>query len=165
MQAIIPAIRQMTFAGFRIVFSSVIPLDVPSETTDIWRTAVAFGAECYKELNPRITHVVANKVSLSSQPPPLFTIGLMVFSPSFRVEGYGEGRPSSASPTDDQPIDQDRLASMVQRLARAMEAAGRDTLPPGRPFPAVDHPTLGTSYTRRGTGVWVHRQRGERRRR
>jgi hypothetical protein len=52
----------MTFAGFRIVFSSVIPLDVPPETTDIWRTAVAFGAECYKELNPRITHVVANKV-------------------------------------------------------------------------------------------------------
>ena len=64
-QAIIPNIRQMTFAGFRIVFSSVIPLDVPPETTDIWRTAVAFGAECYKELNPRITHVVANKVSLS----------------------------------------------------------------------------------------------------
>ena len=67
-QAIIPAIRQMTFAGFRIVFSSVIPLDVPPETTDIWRTAVAFGAECYKELNPRITHVVANKVGLSSRP-------------------------------------------------------------------------------------------------
>ena len=61
-QAIIPSIRQMTFAGFRIVFSSVIPLDVPPETTDIWRTAIAFGAECYKELNPRITHVVANKV-------------------------------------------------------------------------------------------------------
>ena len=55
----------MTFAGFRIVFSSVIPLDVPPETTDIWRTAVAFGAECYRELNPRITHVVANKVSSS----------------------------------------------------------------------------------------------------
>lgn len=68
-QVIIPAIRQMTFAGFRIVFSSVIPLDVPPETTDIWRTAVAFGAECYKELNPRITHVVANKVRFSSQPP------------------------------------------------------------------------------------------------
>ena len=60
-QVIIPEIRQMTFAGLRIVFSSVIPLDVPPETTDIWRTAVAFGAECYKELNPRITHVVANK--------------------------------------------------------------------------------------------------------
>ena len=52
----------MTFAGFKIVFSSVIPLDVPPETTDIWRTAVAFGAECYRELDPRITHVVANKV-------------------------------------------------------------------------------------------------------
>jgi len=66
LQAIIPAIRQMTFAGLRIVFSSVIPLDVPPETTDIWRTAVAFGAECYKELNPRVTHVVANKVGFSS---------------------------------------------------------------------------------------------------
>ena len=65
LQAIIPAIRQMTFAGLGIVFSSVIPLDVPPETTDIWRTATAFGAECYKELNPRVTHVVANKVGLS----------------------------------------------------------------------------------------------------
>lgn len=68
MQAIIPNIRQATFAGCRIVFSSVIPLDVPPESTDIWRTAVAFGAECYKELNPRITHVVANKVSFSRAP-------------------------------------------------------------------------------------------------
>lgn len=68
-QAIIPAIRQMTFAGFRVVFSSVIPLDVPPESTDIWRTATAFGAECYKELNPRITHIVANKVSFFSQLP------------------------------------------------------------------------------------------------
>lgn len=89
-QAIIPAIRQMTFTGLKIVFSSVIPLDVPPETTDIWRTAVAFGAECYKDLNPRITHVVANKVCCFHN---FFRVhgGLMAFSLSFLAEGYSEG--------------------------------------------------------------------------
>jgi RNA polymerase II subunit A C-terminal domain phosphatase len=79
---IIPVIRQMTFTGLKIVFSSVIPLDVPPEATDIWRTAVAFGAECYKELNPMITHVVANKVGSSRLSPGAKTDGLL---PSFRI--------------------------------------------------------------------------------
>ena len=113
-QAIIPNIRQMTFAGFRIVFSSVIPLDVPPETTDIWRTAVAFGAECYRELNPRITHVVANKVGLSPTTPLEPVEKLTAFAPSFRVEGYSKGRPSSATSTNYKPLDQGGLASVVQ---------------------------------------------------
>lgn len=85
-QVIIPAIRQMTFTGFRIVFSSVIPLDVPPETTDIWRTAVAFGAECYKELNSRITHVVANKVGSSSHPSYSRTDDILPFVPHRGVQ-------------------------------------------------------------------------------
>jgi len=47
----------------------------------------------------------------------------MFFSPSFHVAGYGEGRPSPATPTNYESFDQDRLASMVQRLSCAMEAA------------------------------------------
>lgn len=54
--------RQLTLDGVHILFSSVIPLDTRPESTEIWRTATAFGAQCYTELNNRITHVVAAKV-------------------------------------------------------------------------------------------------------
>ena len=111
MQVIIPGLRQMTFAGLRLVFSSVIPLDVPPETTDIWRTAIAFGAECYKELNPRITHVVANKVRFSSRYSlDSQTHGLLS---SFWIEGHSESRPSSTASTNRKSVSQDRLAGMV----------------------------------------------------
>lgn len=39
------------------------------------------------------------------------------------VEGYGEGRPSSAASTDYKSLDQSSLASMVQRLSGALETA------------------------------------------
>ncbi|THH33114.1 hypothetical protein EUX98_g1053 [Antrodiella citrinella] len=58
---IIPQLRQLTLDGVHILFSSVIPLDTRPESTEIWRTALAFGAQCYTELNSRITHVVAAK--------------------------------------------------------------------------------------------------------
>ncbi|CAL1694574.1 unnamed protein product [Somion occarium] len=58
---IIPQMRMRTFQGVHILFSSVIPLDTRPESTEIWRTAEAFGATCYTELNKRITHVVAAK--------------------------------------------------------------------------------------------------------
>lgn len=119
----------MTFAGLKIVFSSVIPLDVPPETTDIWRTATAFGAECYKELNPTITHVVANKVRFySRRSPDPRTDSLL---PSFRIEGHGESRSGSTASKDRKSVDQDRLAGMVQRLSCVMEAARRDSLSAG----------------------------------
>ncbi|KAH8099249.1 hypothetical protein BXZ70DRAFT_942864 [Cristinia sonorae] len=60
-RVIIPQLRQLTFEGIHILFSSVIPLDTRPESTEIWRTAIAFGAQCYTELNSRITHVVAAK--------------------------------------------------------------------------------------------------------
>ena len=62
-QLIIPLMRQHVLAGVHIVFSSVIPLDVRPETSETWRIAQMFGAKCYTELNPRITHLVAAKVS------------------------------------------------------------------------------------------------------
>ncbi|TFY82727.1 hypothetical protein EWM64_g1286 [Hericium alpestre] len=59
--SIIPRIRSETLAGVHILFSSVIPLDVRPETTEIWRMAQAFGATCHTELSSRVTHVVAAK--------------------------------------------------------------------------------------------------------
>ncbi|KAI0334357.1 hypothetical protein GY45DRAFT_1351503 [Cubamyces sp. BRFM 1775] len=60
-RTIIPRIRMETLEGCHILFSSVIPLDTRPEATEIWKTAHAFGAKCYTELNPRVTHVVAAK--------------------------------------------------------------------------------------------------------
>ncbi|KAI0684753.1 hypothetical protein BC835DRAFT_1523744 [Cytidiella melzeri] len=60
-RSIIPQLRLNTLQGTHILFSSVIPLDTRPESTEIWRTAHAFGAKCYTELNRQITHVVAGK--------------------------------------------------------------------------------------------------------
>jgi len=59
---IIPEIRVKVFDGVHILFSSVIPLDTPPETTEIWKVAHMFGAKCYTELSSSITHVVAARL-------------------------------------------------------------------------------------------------------
>lgn len=61
-QRIIPDIRLRVFDGIHIMFSGVIPLTTDPETTEIWRMAHMFGAQCYTELNRSVTHVVATKV-------------------------------------------------------------------------------------------------------
>ncbi|KAJ8596296.1 hypothetical protein M405DRAFT_757888 [Rhizopogon salebrosus TDB-379] len=58
---IIPQMRMDTLQGVHILFSSVIPLDTKPESTEIWKVAHMFGAQCYTELSSRITHVVAAK--------------------------------------------------------------------------------------------------------
>ncbi|RPD82230.1 hypothetical protein L226DRAFT_556142 [Lentinus tigrinus ALCF2SS1-7] len=61
-RTIIPRMRSDTLAGCRLLFTSIVPTGVRPETTEIWKTATAFGAECYTELTPLITHVVAAKL-------------------------------------------------------------------------------------------------------
>ncbi|KAI0026888.1 hypothetical protein K488DRAFT_64041 [Vararia minispora EC-137] len=58
---IVPRMRSATLADVHILFSSVIPLDMHPETSEMWRLAQAFGATCYTELVPEITHLVAAK--------------------------------------------------------------------------------------------------------
>lgn len=58
---IIPRMRERTLEGVHILFSSVIPLDTQPDTTEVWKVACMFGARCYQELSPRVTHVVAAK--------------------------------------------------------------------------------------------------------
>ncbi|KAF8665249.1 hypothetical protein AX16_000271 [Volvariella volvacea WC 439] len=58
---IIPQIRANVLSGVHVLFSSVIPLDIKPESTEIWRVAHMFGAKCYTELTNEITHVVAAK--------------------------------------------------------------------------------------------------------
>lgn len=63
-QKIIPWIRSEVLADVHIVFSGVIPLDIPQETTDFWKLAHMFGAKCHTDLTPEVTHVVTAKVRL-----------------------------------------------------------------------------------------------------
>ena len=59
---IIPSLRSSVFEGVTILFSSVIPLDTPPETTEVYRLARMFGAKVEMELGKDVTHVVAAKV-------------------------------------------------------------------------------------------------------
>ncbi|KAI0319033.1 hypothetical protein OF83DRAFT_1241216 [Amylostereum chailletii] len=58
---IIPRLRSETLTGVHILFSSVIPLDMKPESSEMWRMASAFGARCHTELSNEVTHLVANK--------------------------------------------------------------------------------------------------------
>ncbi|KAG8834789.1 Carboxy-terminal domain (CTD) phosphatase [Serendipita sp. 399] len=59
---IIPARRKNTFANLGIMFSGLIPLHHRPESSDVWKSAAAFGAACYTEMHPNVTHLVAAKV-------------------------------------------------------------------------------------------------------
>ncbi|KAF9908913.1 Carboxy-terminal domain (CTD) phosphatase [Linnemannia zychae] len=58
---IIKDMKRNVLKGVNIVFSSVIPLGQPPHKADIWRQAESFGANCWTDLSPRVTHVVAAK--------------------------------------------------------------------------------------------------------
>ena len=67
--------------------------------------------------------------------------------PSPHAEGYGQGRPGSAAPTDNKSIDKDCLAGMVQRFPRTVGAAETpylmDDLSPRSATPPAGPPTQG----------------------
>ena len=53
--------RSRVLRGCNILFSGVIPQGDNPERAEIWNRALAFGAECSRELNDKVTHVVAAK--------------------------------------------------------------------------------------------------------
>lgn len=52
-------IRGRTLKGCRIVFSGVIPKNGEDKLNPLWMKAQKFGAYCFKELDPTITHLIA----------------------------------------------------------------------------------------------------------
>ncbi|KZT54677.1 hypothetical protein CALCODRAFT_473029, partial [Calocera cornea HHB12733] len=58
---IIPEMKAAVLAGVHLVFSSLIPIDMPPQNTDLWRQALQFGAACYTRVTREVTHVVAAK--------------------------------------------------------------------------------------------------------
>ncbi|GJJ71154.1 RNA polymerase II subunit A C-terminal domain phosphatase [Entomortierella parvispora] len=53
--------RSQVLRTCNILFSGVIPQGNNPERAEIWNRALAFGAECSRELNDKVTHVVAAK--------------------------------------------------------------------------------------------------------
>ncbi|EJU00119.1 hypothetical protein DACRYDRAFT_81791 [Dacryopinax primogenitus] len=58
---IIPEMKAEVLSGVHLVFSSLIPIDMPHQNTDLWRQALQFGAACYTRVAREVTHVVAAK--------------------------------------------------------------------------------------------------------
>ncbi|KZO92795.1 hypothetical protein CALVIDRAFT_296481 [Calocera viscosa TUFC12733] len=58
---IIPEMKASVLSGVHLVFSSLIPIDMPPQNTDLWRQALQFGAACYTKVTREVTHVVAAK--------------------------------------------------------------------------------------------------------
>jgi hypothetical protein len=60
--SILPLIKLEVLLDVHIVFSGVIPLGQDPRHNELWIMATQFGAKCYTEVNPSITHLVAKKV-------------------------------------------------------------------------------------------------------
>lgn len=114
---IIPKIRKETLQGVNIVFSSVIPLDTRPETTEIWNTALMFGAQCFTDLSPSITHLVAAKrgtmkVDAARKKPQVQVVWLNWFTDSIALWRRQDERPYLL---DDPPTpNQTRMTGMTR---------------------------------------------------
>mmetsp|Transcript_6827 Transcript_6827/g.9443 ORF Transcript_6827/g.9443 Transcript_6827/m.9443 type:complete len:542 (-) Transcript_6827:63-1688(-) len=75
---IISSMKNSVLDGCVIVFSALFPTNIPPESSDVWRLATAFGAECRSEIDSEVTHVVAArqtpKVLQALQTPGLFLV-------------------------------------------------------------------------------------------
>jgi RNA polymerase II subunit A-like phosphatase len=59
---ILPLIKMQALLDVHIVFSGVIPLGQDPHVNELWIMAHQFGAKCYTDVNPNMTHLVAKKV-------------------------------------------------------------------------------------------------------
>lgn len=75
---IISQLKGSVLDGCVIVFSALFPTNIPPESSDVWKLATAFGAECRTEIDSDVTHVVAArqtpKVLQALQTPGLFLV-------------------------------------------------------------------------------------------
>eukprot|EP01114_Cavostelium_apophysatum_P018946 TRINITY_DN5968_c0_g1_i1.p1 TRINITY_DN5968_c0_g1~~TRINITY_DN5968_c0_g1_i1.p1 ORF type:complete len:583 (-),score=132.20 TRINITY_DN5968_c0_g1_i1:26-1672(-) len=89
---ILQKFKQDVFRGCVLVFSSLIPINSPSESSDIWKTAEAFGARCTNELTGGLTptHVIAakagtDKVTKAMAAPSLYLVSVDWFNNCTRM--------------------------------------------------------------------------------
>lgn len=51
--------RRAVLSGASLVFSGLIPLGIPAHNFELWRLAVAFGANCSQSITAETTHVIS----------------------------------------------------------------------------------------------------------
>ncbi|KAK0550045.1 CTD phosphatase Fcp1 [Tilletia horrida] len=56
---VIAQMKSTVLQGCHIVFSGVVPLGQNQESSEPWRTATQFGAQCHRDLGSSVTHLVA----------------------------------------------------------------------------------------------------------
>jgi RNA polymerase II subunit A C-terminal domain phosphatase len=88
-QSIIPRLRSEVFDGVHLVFSGVIPIEsnnlpINPESTEIWRIAIRFGAQCHRDMTDAVTHVVATPEGVEVWPSTVTQEYLVHLTPSQR---------------------------------------------------------------------------------
>lgn len=48
--------------GVSILFSRIIPLEQPPQEHRLWQLAELFGATCFADTDPSVTHVITNTI-------------------------------------------------------------------------------------------------------
>lgn len=48
--------------GVRILFSRIIPLEQSPQEHRLWQLAELFGATCFADTDPSVTHVITNTI-------------------------------------------------------------------------------------------------------
>jgi len=61
LKEILSNLKSKVLKGCHIVFSGLIPLNTPVTSSEVWRSAQAYGAKCFTDLKPSVTHLVAAK--------------------------------------------------------------------------------------------------------
>lgn len=64
-RVVISAIKHDVLHGIHVAFSSLWPMEAASEQQYAWKLAEQFGASCYTQLTPRVTHLIAAKLGTS----------------------------------------------------------------------------------------------------
>lgn len=62
-QTIVPGIKRQVLKDVKMSFSGLIALGTRAEDSEYWKTAITFGAQCFSDLHPSITHLVAAQPS------------------------------------------------------------------------------------------------------
>lgn len=80
---ILDNLRKKVLIGCEIVFSGLIPLNSAPENSEIWRLAEYYGAKCYKDFVPTITHLIAAKAGTGKVNKAIFKSGIMLVNPGW----------------------------------------------------------------------------------
>ncbi|KAL1920768.1 uncharacterized protein VTP21DRAFT_11403 [Calcarisporiella thermophila] len=83
---IISDLKSRVLQNVHILFSGVIPLEQNPKYSEIWQLANSFGAQCWLELNPRVTHVVAARPGTAKVNAARKREGVAIIRPEWLID-------------------------------------------------------------------------------